>query len=109
MNQDKFRKTIQDKQTFYMSERRIKESKGMKDSQSEKELFINTQNLKVDFGKHKGKTLPQILCSDPDWFFWAMENNVFRNKGALQSEAKDLHHSGSLVGAVGVTEDGEEE
>lgn len=46
---------------------------------------------KVYFGKHEGKTLPQILCSDPDWFFWAMENNVFKNKGVLLSEAKDLY------------------
>jgi hypothetical protein len=43
-------------------------------------------------GKHRGKTLPQILCNDPDWFFWAMENNVFQNKGALQSEAEYLNH-----------------
>jgi len=46
----------------------------------------------LQFGKHSGKTLPQILCSDPDWFFWAIEKNVFRNNGALQSEAEDLLH-----------------
>lgn len=46
----------------------------------------------VHFGKHSGKTLPQILCSDPDWFFWAMKKYVFSNKGALQSEAIDLNH-----------------
>jgi len=25
----------------------------------------------LPFGKHKGKTLPQIVFADPDWFFWA--------------------------------------
>jgi hypothetical protein len=25
----------------------------------------------VNFGKHRGKTLPQIILSDPNWFFWA--------------------------------------
>jgi hypothetical protein len=27
----------------------------------------------VDFSKHKGKSLPQIILHDPDWFFWAMK------------------------------------
>jgi hypothetical protein len=34
----------------------------------------------VSFGKHRGKTLPQILFKDPDWFFWALEEDVFRGK-----------------------------
>ena len=32
---------------------------------------------RLTFGKHKGKTLPQIVFSDPDWFFWAWENEIF--------------------------------
>lgn len=44
----------------------------------------------VNFGKHKGKSLPQILCSDPDWFFWAIEEDVFSNNGIIQSQAKEL-------------------
>lgn len=44
----------------------------------------------VDFGKWSGKglTLPQIIVKDPDWFFWAMEKNVF--SGPLASQAKKL-------------------
>jgi hypothetical protein len=44
----------------------------------------------VDFGKWagKGKTLPQIILSDPDWFFWAVENGAF--KGILAGEAQKL-------------------
>lgn len=44
----------------------------------------------VDFGKWRGKglTLPQILVKDPDWFFWAIEENVF--SGPLASQAKKL-------------------
>ena len=38
----------------------------------------------VNFGKHAGKTLPQIIFDDPDWFFWAYENNAF--KGGLTRE-----------------------
>lgn len=34
----------------------------------------------LGFGKHKGKTLPQILFNDPDWFYWACENEVLKGK-----------------------------
>ncbi len=51
----------------------------------------------VYFGSHKGKTLSQILFSDPDWFFWAIEKNVFQNKGALHSEAKDLYNKAKNI------------
>ena len=44
----------------------------------------------VDFGKYrgKGKTLPQIVFEDPDWFFWALGEGAF--KGALAVEAQDV-------------------
>jgi hypothetical protein len=46
------------------------------------------------FGKkHYGKSLPLVLLSDPDWFFWAMANDVFTGKNAyLAEEAGDLHY-----------------
>lgn len=44
----------------------------------------------VSFGKHAGKTLPQIVLSDPDWFFWAIEQNLFQNKGPLRREAMEI-------------------
>lgn len=42
----------------------------------------------LSFGKHKGKTLPQVLWSDPDWFFWMLQQGGF--KGALAAEAAFL-------------------
>ena len=43
----------------------------------------------VQIGKYQGKTIPQIILSDPDYFFWALEqDNFFR--GRLAAEAKDL-------------------
>jgi hypothetical protein len=42
----------------------------------------------ITFGKHEGKTLPQIVLSDPDWFFWALRQKVFRSP--LAAEAKDI-------------------
>jgi hypothetical protein len=42
------------------------------------------------FGKHAGKTLPQVVLGDPDWFFWAVDHKIFR--GALADEARELAH-----------------
>jgi hypothetical protein len=43
----------------------------------------------INFGKHIGKTLPQIMFNDADWFFHAYENGYF--KGILVQEAHDLY------------------
>jgi hypothetical protein len=42
----------------------------------------------LNFGKHAGKTLPEIILSDADWFFWALKKDVF--KGRLTIEAEEL-------------------
>lgn len=39
----------------------------------------------MDFGRYRGKTLPEVVFRDPDWFFWAWEEGVFR--GPLVAEA----------------------
>ena len=40
----------------------------------------------LNFGQYSGKTLPHILLTDPDYFFWAHGEDVF--KGQLASEAE---------------------
>lgn len=50
----------------------------------------------LSFGKHKGKTLPQVLFSDPDWFFWAVdEKTVFR--APFVEEAQELHRKATHI------------
>lgn len=50
------------------------------------------------FGKHSGKTLPQVIFSDPDWFFWAIDNKVFDNKGPLvKKEAADIERKATSI------------
>jgi hypothetical protein len=44
----------------------------------------------INFGRHEGKSLPQILLCDPDWFFWAMDSGVFENRPNLLPEATRL-------------------
>lgn len=48
--------------------------------------------ITLDFSKkHKGKTLPQIIFSDPDWFFWAYEEKAFDDNVIMYSEAKQIY------------------
>lgn len=37
--------------------------------------------IELKFGKHIGKTLPQVLCKDPDWFYYEVEENNFYQAG----------------------------
>jgi hypothetical protein len=45
----------------------------------------------LSFGKHKGKTLPQVLLKDPSYFFWAIEEEKFDHHPALAAEGQDLN------------------
>ena len=43
----------------------------------------------VPFGRHAGKTLPQVICVDPAWFLWlARQTSLY---GAIAHDAKVLH------------------
>ena len=46
---------------------------------------------------HKGKTLPQIVLSDPDWFFWAVDDDVFENKGVLLRESTEVYDKATHI------------
>jgi hypothetical protein len=51
----------------------------------------------LPFGKHKGKTLPQVVFSNPDWFFWACENNWFDGRPVLRHEAKIVFDTATSI------------
>jgi hypothetical protein len=42
----------------------------------------------LNFGKHASRTLPQVVLSDPNWFFWAHRKGILC--GRLAIEAKTL-------------------
>jgi hypothetical protein len=50
---------------------------------------------KLDFGKHKGKTIPQVMFTDPDWFFWAYDARAF--KADLLRQAQDIYGKASSI------------
>jgi hypothetical protein len=47
----------------------------------------------VTFGKHKGKTLPQIIMRDPGWFFWILP----RLYGKLAKQAEKLDRKARAI------------
>ncbi|MDX2498869.1 MAG: hypothetical protein QNL11_13335 [Desulfobacterales bacterium] len=50
------------------------------------------------FGKkYKGKTLPQVVFKDPDWFFWAMETNAFKGRGKILNEAREIYRKSKSI------------
>ena len=50
------------------------------------EGMIDMTWIILNFGKYAGRTLPQILLLDPDWFFWMLPKFY----GQLAEEARDL-------------------
>jgi hypothetical protein len=40
----------------------------------------------LNLGKHAGLSLPQIILTDADWFFWAFNNGVFWGNVATEAE-----------------------
>jgi hypothetical protein len=43
----------------------------------------------LTFGKHKDKTLPQIIWTDPDWFFWFYDQG--KSYGSVKKEAEAVY------------------
>lgn len=41
---------------------------------------------KLNFGKHAGLSLPQIILADADWFFWAFYKGAFWGRPAVEAE-----------------------
>jgi hypothetical protein len=41
----------------------------------------------LKFGKHVGRTLPQVVLSDPNWFFWAISKGIFNDRLGYEAEA----------------------
>jgi hypothetical protein len=48
---------------------------------------------KLPFGKYKGKTLPQIIMIDPDWFYWVAPKLY----GRLEIEAENLAPKTTMI------------
>jgi hypothetical protein len=47
----------------------------------------------LSFSKHQGKTLPEIILDDPEWFFWILPELY----GRIKIEADDLAHKACKI------------
>jgi hypothetical protein len=50
----------------------------------------------LTFGKHAGRTLPQVVLSDPNWFFWAVGKGIFEG-GRFADEAAVLAYRATHI------------
>ena len=51
----------------------------------------------LTFGKHTGKSLPQVILEDPDWFFIAYERGEFTRGIHLLSEANRIFKKATSI------------
>jgi hypothetical protein len=53
--------------------------------QKEKPKLLRSVNGVLEFGKHKGKTIAEIMKTDSNWLHWALQNipDFKLNKNAL--------------------------
>ena len=52
---------------------------------------------KLEFGKHRGRTLPQVMFCDADWFFWLHANPLRTNNYVRGSEVEDIYRKSRSV------------
>lgn len=48
------------------------------------------------FGKHAGKSLPQVALSDPDYIYWAVEEGTFKSP-RLAAELAEVARKGRRI------------
>ncbi|OHB58443.1 MAG: hypothetical protein A2173_08900 [Planctomycetes bacterium RBG_13_44_8b] len=51
----------------------------------------------LKFGKHKGKTLPQVMFSDPDWFFHIWDEGGFDENSNYHNQAKVIYAKATSI------------
>ena len=53
--------------------------------------------IELEFGKHRGRTLPQVIFRDADGFFWMHTTGFFQNSHVHGREADEIYRKSRLV------------
>jgi hypothetical protein len=61
------------------------------------ERVMTMQWTMLDFGKHEGKTLPQIVFVDPSWFFSAYQDDSFDEHIQYRREADEIYRRARAI------------
>lgn len=51
----------------------------------------------IGFGKHRSRTLPHVILTDPEWFYWSYHADVFG--GQVLAEARLLYEYARTIKA----------
>jgi hypothetical protein len=51
----------------------------------------------LTFGKHAGKTLPQVSLTDADYFFWAYAQGALDKTAPLRQQAEDVNRRARAI------------
>ena len=55
---------------------------------------------KLEFGKHRGLTLPQVMFKDPDWVFWMHTTGFFQNSHVHGREADEIYRKSRVIKSI---------
>jgi hypothetical protein len=58
----------------------------------------------LHFGRYTGNTLPQIVLHDPDYFFWGIEEQIF--KGKYTDQAAEIDYKARRISIPKTAPDG---
>ena len=51
----------------------------------------------LELGKHTGRTLPEVMFKDADWFFWAYSMGRFKGSPLYGREAADIYRKSRSI------------
>ncbi len=51
----------------------------------------------LGFGKHRRRTLPQVMFCDADWFYWLHANPLLTNNYVRGSEVEDIYRKSRSI------------
>ncbi len=62
----------------------------------------------LSFGIYEGKTLPEVIFTDPVWFFYALENNAFDSVRPTESLSREKDIMNIMVRSIKIPKAGDD-
>jgi len=62
----------------------------------------------LSFGIYEGKTLPEVIFTDPVWFFYALESNVFVSAQSTESLSREKDIMNIMIRSIKIPKAGDD-
>ena len=62
----------------------------------------------LSFGIYEGKTLPEVIFTDPVWFFYALESNVFVSARSTESLSREKDIMNIMIRSIKIPKAGDD-